>query len=96
MTTINFSNELSELIHGENVLNDLPLSKLIEKSLTRKEGMLTSQGALSVETGKYTGRSPKDKYIVDEESVRDDINWGSVNQPISKDIFSSLYKKVID
>ncbi len=75
---------------------DLPLSKLIEKSLMRNEGVLTSKGALSVETGKYTGRSPKDKYIVDESSVSDQINWGAVNQPISKETFSSLYKKVMD
>ena len=35
-------------------------------------------------TGKYTGRSPKDKYIVEEDSVKDKIDWGSVNQPISR------------
>ncbi|MFB4163103.1 phosphoenolpyruvate carboxykinase (ATP) [Alteribacillus sp. JSM 102045] len=96
MTTIHFSNELSELLHGGNVLQDLPVSRLIEKSLQRNEGVLTSNGALSVETGKYTGRSPKDKYIVDESSVTNQIDWGPVNQPISKEVFSSLYKKVIE
>ena len=75
---------------------DLPVSRLVEKALMRKEGVLTSKGALSVETGKYTGRSPKDKFIVDEPSVHDNIDWGAVNQPIDKEVFASLYKKVID
>ena len=51
---------------------------------------------LKHETGKYTGRSPKDKYIVEEAISKDKIDWGSVNQPISSEIFDSLYKKVIN
>ena len=64
--------------------------KLVEKVLTRNEGVLTSTGAVRATTGKYTGRSPKDKYIVEEDSVKDKIDWGSVNQPISERLFSSL------
>ncbi|WP_312145972.1 phosphoenolpyruvate carboxykinase (ATP), partial [Lysinibacillus capsici] len=47
------------------------------------------------ETGKYTGRSPKDKYTVEEESTKDQIDWGKVNQPISSEVFDNLYVKVI-
>ena len=47
-------------------------------------------------TGKYTGRSPKDKFIVNEPSYRDNIAWGDINQPIDEDVFLNLYNKVLD
>jgi len=75
---------------------NLPTSKLVELAITRKEGTLTSDGALCVNTGMYTGRSPKDRFIVDEPLVRDQINWGTVNQPFQKDAFQNLYSKVMD
>lgn len=96
MSTVSFATELNRLLSGNNVLFDLPVSKLVEKSLMRKEGVLTSTGALSVTTGKYTGRSPKDKFIVMEDSVKDKIDWGEVNKPIDKEVFTKLYQKVID
>ncbi|RSL34198.1 phosphoenolpyruvate carboxykinase (ATP) [Salibacterium salarium] len=95
MMTTRFSNKLSNLLHEEKVEMNLSISTLIEKSLFRGEGQLTSNGALSVSTGKYTGRSPKDKYIVEEDSVKDKVDWGSVNQPITRERFSSLYEKVL-
>jgi len=72
---------------------NLSVSKLIEKALVRKEGSLTSSGALQVLTGKYTGRSPGDKYVVAEPSVQEEIAWGTVNQPISPQQFEQLYNK---
>ena len=61
-----------------------------KKYFTRKEGELTSTGAIVATTGKYTGRSPQDKYIVEEDSVKDKIDWDS-NQPISEeDFYQSL------
>ncbi|WP_372516737.1 phosphoenolpyruvate carboxykinase (ATP) [Paenibacillus silviterrae] len=75
---------------------NLPVSQLLELALERKEGVLTGNGALQVFTGKYTGRSPKDKFIVDESSVRDRIDWGAVNQPISQRKFDRLFQKVQD
>ncbi len=95
MKTISLHSELSQLLKREHIHHDLPISSLIEKSLMRGEGKLTATGALSVETGAYTGRSPKDKFIVNESSVADKINWGAVNQPIEKDTFANLYRKVI-
>jgi phosphoenolpyruvate carboxykinase (ATP) len=96
MNTVSIPNELNVLLQGENVQIQLSVPQLVEKVLTRKEGLLTSTGAVRATTGKYTGRSPKDKYIVQEASVIDKIDWGTVNQPITEEAFSKLYTKVIN
>ncbi|WP_285769005.1 phosphoenolpyruvate carboxykinase (ATP) [Peribacillus sp. SI8-4] len=96
MNSVDVSNELHQLLTGNNVQTQLSVPKLVEKVLSRNEGVLTSTGAVKAETGKYTGRSPKDKYIVEEASVKDKVDWGPVNQPISETVFNKLYNKVID
>ena len=95
MNSVSMSNELTELLNGQNIQEQLSVSQLVEKVLQRNEGVLTSSGAVRAETGKYTGRSPKDKYIVEEPSTKDKIDWGTVNQPISSESFDKLYTKVI-
>lgn len=74
---------------------NLTPAELYEEALANKEATLTSDFALRVLTGKFTGRSPKDKFIVDEPSVREHIDWGSVNQPISEDVFERLHQKMV-
>ncbi|KAF0823590.1 phosphoenolpyruvate carboxykinase (ATP) [Cytobacillus firmus] len=96
MNSVSISNELSELLNGSNIQVQLSVPQLVEKVLNRNEGSLTSTGAVRATTGKYTGRSPKDKYIVEEASNKDKMDWGSVNQPISEEAFSNLYNKVIN
>ncbi|MFD2705368.1 phosphoenolpyruvate carboxykinase (ATP) [Salibacterium lacus] len=95
MMSSRFSTPLTRLMEGRNVNIDLPVSRLIETSLSRGEGMLTSNGALSVATGEYTGRSPKDKFIVHDSVSAEKVDWGEVNRPISRDVFSSLYDQVL-
>ena len=95
MNTIEISNELHALLHGANISVQLSVPQLVEKVLQRSEGVLSSTGAVKAETGKYTGRSPKDKYIVEEDASKDKIDWGAVNEPISEDIFLNLYNKVL-
>lgn len=90
------TNVLNELLAGTNVRIQLSVPQLVEKVLERKEGIITSTGAVRATTGKYTGRSPKDKYIVEEASSKEKVEWGSVNQPISEEAFSNLYNKVIN
>ena len=85
---------LNELLSGKNVKIQLSVPQLVEKATSRGEAKLTADGAITAQTGKYTGRSPKDKYIVEEASSKDKIDWGNVNRPISSEIFDSLYKKV--
>ena len=67
---------------------------LIQKALLRKEVIKSKSGALVVYTGKYTGRSPNDKFIVDSPMVHNKINWGKVNLPISQDHYQKLHKKI--
>jgi phosphoenolpyruvate carboxykinase (ATP) len=95
MNSVSMSNELTELLNGQNIKNQLSVSQLVEKVLHRNEGVLTSSGAVRAETGKYTGRSPRDKFIVEEPSTKDKIDWGAVNQPISAESFDKLYHKVL-
>ncbi|MBS4191717.1 phosphoenolpyruvate carboxykinase (ATP) [Bacillus sp. FJAT-49705] len=96
MNSVSIPNKLNALLKGINVQVQLSVPQLVEKVLNRREGSLTSTGAVCATTGKYTGRSPKDKYIVEEASSKDKVDWGSVNQPISEEVFSNLYDKVLN
>ncbi|WP_126428492.1 phosphoenolpyruvate carboxykinase (ATP) [Brevibacillus marinus] len=87
---------LREVLAHSDVKYNLSVPQLVEIAVKRGEGVLTDQGALNTLTGKYTGRSPKDKFFVEEESVRGKINWGPTNQPIAADQFARLYGDVLD
>jgi len=82
------------IVNVRKVYRNLSPARLVEEALCRGEGQLTDTGALAVTTGKYTGRSPKDKFIVDSPAVHDKISWGSVNMPISIENFESIRKKM--
>ena len=73
---------------------ELSNKDLISRALEREEGVLASNGALTVVTGKRTGRSPLDRYIVEEETTKNDIEWGEVNRPFDEEKFHSLWSKV--
>lgn len=72
------------------VFYNLSFDELIEHELQKGECKLASNGATMVDTGIFTGRSPKDKYFVDQPESNKYIAWGDVNQPISKAIFDEL------
>jgi len=59
-------------------------AELVEDAIRAGEGLIAADGPLVVRTGKHTGRSPQDKFIVDEPTSRDKIWWGEVNRPISE------------
>ncbi|WP_134703958.1 phosphoenolpyruvate carboxykinase (ATP) [Ammoniphilus sp. YIM 78166] len=88
--------EVNEVLAAGKTRFNLSVPQLVEAAVQRGEAMLTASGALRAETGKYTGRSPKDKFIVDEPNVHDDIAWGPVNQPISAAAFDKLYQDVLE
>ena len=73
---------------------NLSAAPLFEHALQRQEGQLTKHGAFIALTGEHTGRSPKDRFVVEEDSTRDDIWWGDVNRPISPENFDGLFEKI--
>jgi phosphoenolpyruvate carboxykinase (ATP) len=75
---------------------NLGTAQLVEKALQRHEGMLSRGGAFVVQTGQFTGRSPKDKYIVREPNTETTVEWGSVNQAMSEQVFDQLYQRLIE
>jgi phosphoenolpyruvate carboxykinase (ATP) len=74
---------------------NLTAPTLYEEALQRREGRLACGGALVVETGHHRGRSPNDKFIVEEPSSKHLIWWGSVNRPISEQRFAALHEHVL-
>ncbi|MGN1349905.1 MAG: phosphoenolpyruvate carboxykinase (ATP) [Anaerovoracaceae bacterium] len=77
------------------VYRNLNPAQLTEAALRRGEGTLCKTGALVVTTGKYTGRSPDDKFIVDTPGIHDEIAWGKVNRPISREKFDAIKEKAL-
>lgn len=83
------------LVNFKNVYRNLTPCKLTEHAVLRGDGKLTSTGAISVTTGKYTGRSPHDRFIVDQESIHNEINWGKTNLPINEEGFDFIYSRLL-
>ena len=78
----------------EEIVFNAEIPYLVAEAIKNGEGVLSDTGALVVETGKYTGRSPNDKFIVDAPSVHDEIVWGKINVPMSVETFDKLKSKV--
>ena len=83
-----------ETAHKHQRHNNLTSAILAEKAVQLGEGRLASNGAIVVETGQRTGRSPKDRFIVDEPSSSASIHWGAINQPINPEVFDNLWDRV--
>ena len=69
--------------------------ELTEQSLQRKEGVLNDTGALVVKTGEFTGRSPKDKFIVKDDITANTVHWNDFNIPIEPKYFDNMYNKLM-
>ena len=74
--------------------HNLNTAQLVEEAIRNNEGSLAAEGPLVVSTGQYTGRSPKDKFVVQEPSSQDNIAWGPVNQPLSLEKFDALRERL--
>jgi phosphoenolpyruvate carboxykinase (ATP) len=72
-----------------------PTPSLCEQAVHGREGLFAHHGPLVVRTGQYTGRSPRDKYFVEEPGSSDSIWWGDVNQPFSPDQYNQLRSRVL-
>ncbi len=82
------------IINPAAVYRNLAPAKLVEHALRRGEGRLSSTGALVVTTGKYTGRSPDDKFTVKTPDVANEIDWGKVNVPMEEAAFEGIYRRM--
>ena len=79
---------------SSNQKHNLLPATLIEKTIQFGQGKLTSSGALAVNTGKFTGRSPLDRFIVEDAITEHTVDWGDINIPIAKSSFDALYEKM--
>ncbi len=75
---------------------NLSRDELIERAIADGDGKAADNGALVVKTGVCTGRRPNDRFIVEEPSTRDDIDWGTVNVGVSPETFDRLHRKILD
>jgi phosphoenolpyruvate carboxykinase (ATP) len=85
---------LKALAAGPQVHRNLRVAQLIETALLRGEARLAANGALVATTGSRTGRSPRDKFIVDDATTHESVDWGKVNQPFSSERFEALLERV--
>ncbi|RDD60342.1 phosphoenolpyruvate carboxykinase [Ferruginivarius sediminum] len=84
----------SGLINVKKAHWNLPAAVLYEHALRRGEGVMASNGPLVVETGEHTGRSPNDKFIVEDALTRDTVWWGDVNAAMTPEAFQRLHARV--
>ena len=84
------SGSATDQLFASPQLRNLGQAALVEHALGRGEGQLAAGGALAVDTGRFTGRSPKDRYIVRNALTEHTVDWGAVNQPLSETQFETL------
>ena len=83
LPVIDTASTLETLLKSNTVHRNLHSGVLVENSIRRGEGLLADNGALVAYTGKYTGRTPKDKFTVKDDATTELVNWGDVNQPFA-------------
>src|SRR6516164_5565105 len=88
--------DLMQMLRQDSVHWNLHPAQLVEAALRRNEAQLSARGALVSETGKRTGRSPKDKFTVKDAITADKVAWGSVNLAFDSDKFDALYDRVLE
>ena len=81
-------------INSKKIHLNLPVAKLMQHSTEKNEGVLTSTESLSVKTGKYTGRSPQDRYIIYDDETHETVDWGNVNRQFPSEKFNQIFEKM--
>jgi phosphoenolpyruvate carboxykinase (ATP) len=80
-------------LESARLWSNLSVAELYEHAVRRNEAVIASGGPLLADTGDHTGRSPRDKFLVQEPSTADRIWWGASNRPIEEDVFARLLEK---
>lgn len=83
-------------IKNATIRYQLSSDELHEETLQKNQGRETSLGAITIETGEFTGRSPKDRFIVKDDITKDKVWWSDINVAFDSDKFDALYDKVVD
>ena len=92
-----YSKQLSSIgILNSNIKFNFSSKQLSEISINHKQAKLTSTNAISINTGKFTGRSPDDRFIVEDNNTKNHIWWGDINKPFKSEKFDLLQQKVCD
>ena len=95
MSVSKFLTQMQELgISSSKIHRNSPVEKLVEISISNNEGVLTSTNSLSVKTGKYTGRSPNDRFIIYDDETHDKIDWGKINHQFPTEKFNQILEKM--
>jgi phosphoenolpyruvate carboxykinase (ATP) len=90
-----FGLERQGMRHLGTVHWNLSVPLLYEHAVRRGEGELAHGGSFTARTGAYTGRTPRDKYIVEEPGTKDAVFWGKINQPVAPERFASLHQRML-
>src|SRR5665213_2126899 len=98
MIPITDENNIIEQLKSAGGIVHINLSpaELIELAILNGEGNLCDNGALAADTGKFTGRSPKDRFIVEDDITREAVWWGDINLKFDSNKFDILYDKVLN
>ena len=94
-TTSDYLEQIRKLgINPAKVHRNLEVTKLVSHSVSNGDGKIASTGSLAVKTGKYTGRSPDDRFIVKDNLTNDTVDWGKINHPIAPDKFDGIFERL--
>src|SRR5579864_8506934 len=96
MPAIDTASALETLLKTNQVHFNLHSGPLVEHAVRRGEGHLADNGAFAAYTGKYTGRAPKDRFVVKDQITAGTVNWGEVNQPFDSAKFDAFFEHVLE
>jgi len=90
-----FASQIEQFgIKSSKIHRNLSVTELVEIAVKKNEGIVTSTGSLSVKTGKFTGRSPDDRFIVYDDQTHDSVNWGDINHQFPVGKFDKIFEKM--
>ena len=81
-------------IKSSKVHRNISVQDLLDLATQKNEGIITSTGSLSVKTGKYTGRSPDDRYIIGNDEIRQNVDWSKINRSFPEEKFEKIFQKM--